>query len=118
MLVADAIYNDGGILDALWPIAYLLLAAAVMHPSMRALWENRDVELVRDGRARMVVLGTALFAVPGVVLLDDSGSDTALTLAIVTEVAALAAAWRITRIVDESNNARVVLAASEARFRA
>jgi len=64
-LVADGTYTDGSILDALWPIAYLLLAAAVMHPSMRALWEDRDVEPVRDGRARMVVLGTALFAVPG-----------------------------------------------------
>ena len=81
-LVADGTYTDGGILDALWPIAYLLLAAAVMHPSMRALWESRDVELVRDGRARMVVLGTALFAVPGVVLLDDSGSSTAIILAV------------------------------------
>ena len=35
-LVADGTYTDGGVLDALWPIAYLLLAAAVMHPSMRA----------------------------------------------------------------------------------
>jgi diguanylate cyclase (GGDEF)-like protein/PAS domain S-box-containing protein len=127
MLVADALYarfvangtySDGGILDALWPISYLLLAGAVMHPSMRALWEGRDSGLVRDGRARMVVLGTALFAVPGVVLLDDSGSGTALTLALITGVAAVAVAWRITRIVDESNHARVVLAESEARFRA
>src|SRR5689334_16127537 len=117
-LVADGTYADGGILDALWPIAYLLLAAAVMHPSMRALWEDRQVEPVRDGRARMVVLGTALFAVPGVVLLDDSGSSTAITLAVVTGIAAVAVAWRITRIVDQSNTARVVLAASEARFRA
>ena len=117
-LVADGTYSDGGVLDAVWPIAYLLLAAAVMHPSMRALWEDRAVEPVRDGRARMVLLGTALFAVPGVVLLDDSGSSTALTLAIVTAIAALAVAWRITRIVDQSNTARVVLAASEARFRA
>ena len=74
--------------------------------------------LVRDGRARMVVLGIALFAVPGVVLLDDSGSATAITLAVITGIAAVAVAWRITRIVDESNNARVVLGASEARFRA
>jgi diguanylate cyclase (GGDEF)-like protein/PAS domain S-box-containing protein len=116
--VADGTYTDGGILDAVWPIAYLLLAAAVMHPSMRALWQNTEVEPVRDGRARMIVLGTALFAVPGVVLLDDSGSSTALTLAMVTGVAAVAVAWRITRIVDQSNAARVVLAASEARFRA
>jgi diguanylate cyclase (GGDEF)-like protein/PAS domain S-box-containing protein len=117
-LVADGTYTDGGVLDALWPIAYLLLAAAVMHPSMRALWVGREAGLVRDGRARMVVLGTALFAVPGVVLLDDSGGTTALTLAIITGVAAIAVAWRITRIVDESNSARVVLSESEARFRA
>jgi diguanylate cyclase (GGDEF)-like protein/PAS domain S-box-containing protein len=117
-MVADATYVDGGFIDATWPIAYVLLAAAVMHPSMRALWEERDVGLVRNGRARMVVLGTALFAVPGVVLLDDSGSSTALALAVITGLAAAAVAWRIMRIVDESNNARVVLAASEARFRA
>ena len=104
--IADGTYTDGGLLDALWPIAYLLLAAAVMHPSMRALWESRDVELVRDGRARMVVLGAALFAAPGVVLLDDSGSSTAIILAFITGVAAVAVAWRIMRIVDESNNAR------------
>ena len=29
-------------LDALWPIAYFLLAAAVLHPSMRDLWYTRD----------------------------------------------------------------------------
>jgi diguanylate cyclase (GGDEF)-like protein/PAS domain S-box-containing protein len=117
-LVADGTYTDGTILDAIWPVAYLLLAAAVMHPSMQALWEHRDVEPVREGRARMVVLGTALFAVPGVVLLDDSGSSTALALGAVTAIAAIAVAWRITRIVDQSNAARVVLAESEARFRA
>jgi diguanylate cyclase (GGDEF)-like protein/PAS domain S-box-containing protein len=116
--LADGTYTDGGALDALWPIAYLLLAAAVMHPSMRQLWEEPDVALVRHGRARMIVLGTALFAVPAVVLLDDTGSGTAVVLAIITGVAAVAVAWRITRIVDESNHARVVLAASEARFRA
>lgn len=127
MLVADALYArfvaegayaDGGPLDALWPIAYLLLAGAVMHPSMRALWEGNDGGIVRGGRARMVVLGTALFAVPGVVLLEDSESGTAVALAIITGIAAIAVAWRITGIVDESNHARVVLAESEARFRA
>ena len=34
-LVADGAYIDGGALDALWPIAYFLLAAAALHPSMR-----------------------------------------------------------------------------------
>jgi diguanylate cyclase (GGDEF)-like protein/PAS domain S-box-containing protein len=117
-LVADGTYSDGGPLDALWPISYFLLAAAVIHPSMRALWEGEDGGLIRHGRARMIVLGAALFAAPAVVILDDSGSSTAVALAAVTGVAALGVAWRITRLVDESNQARVVLGESEARFRA
>ena len=117
-LVADGIYTDGTILDALWPISYILLAAAVMHPSMRALWDGNDVGIVRHGRARMVVLGAALFAIPGVLLIDGPRSTEALVLAIITGAAALAVAWRITGIVDESNRARVVLAESEERFRA
>ena len=40
-LVVDSTYVDGGALDALWPIAYFLLAAAVLHPSMRDLWYSR-----------------------------------------------------------------------------
>ncbi len=89
-----------------------------MHPSMRALWETGDAGLVRRGRARMVVLGAALFAAPAVVILDDSGSSAAVVLAVITGVAAVGVAWRITRLVDETNQARVVLAESEARFRA
>jgi diguanylate cyclase (GGDEF)-like protein/PAS domain S-box-containing protein len=117
-MVADGMYTDGGLLGALWPISYFLLAAAVMHPSMRALWEGDDAGLVRHGRARMVVLGAALFAPPAVMLLEDSNSSAALALAAVTAVAAVGVAWRISRLVDESNRARVVLGESEARFRA
>jgi diguanylate cyclase (GGDEF)-like protein/PAS domain S-box-containing protein len=115
-LVAEGAYHDGGVLDALWPIAYLLLAAAVMHPSMRALWDAGDAGLVRHGRARMVLLGAALFAAPAVVVVDGSGSP--VVLAVITGIAAAGVAWRITRMVDETNGARVVLAESEARFRA
>ena len=117
-LVADGTYVDGGALDALWPISYFLLAAAVMHPSMRELWEGSDGGIVRHGRARMVVLGTALFAAPAVVLLEDSVSRASIALALITGAAALGVAWRVTRIVDDSNHAREVLAEREARFRA
>jgi diguanylate cyclase (GGDEF)-like protein/PAS domain S-box-containing protein len=126
MLVADGVYarmlaensyRDGGPADALWPIAYFLLAAAVMHPSMRTLWEGA-ANPVRRERARMVVLGAALFAAPAVVILDDSGSSVAVTLAVITGVAALGVAWRIVRLVDESNHARAEIGESEARFRA
>jgi len=89
----------------------------VMHPSMRNLWEG-EANPVRRERARMVVLGTALFAAPAVVILDDSGSGASVTLAIIIGVAALGVAWRIVRLVDESNQARAEIGESEARFRA
>ena len=66
----------------------------------------------------MVVLGAALFAAPAVVILDDSGSSAAFTLAIITGVAAIGVAWRIVRLVDDSNQARAEIGESEARFRA
>ncbi len=116
-MLADNSYRDGAPADALWPLAYFLLAAAVMHPSMRNLWEGEASPLRRE-RARMVVLGAALFAAPAVVILDDSGSSAAFTLAAITGVAALGVAWRIVRLVDESNHARAEIAESEARFRA
>jgi diguanylate cyclase (GGDEF)-like protein/PAS domain S-box-containing protein len=116
-MLADGTYRDGGAADALWPVAYFLLAAAVMHPSMRTLWEGRANAVGRD-HARMVVLGVALFAAPAVVLLDDSGSKASVALAVITGVAALAVAWRIMHLVDESNQARTVISESEARFRA
>ncbi len=117
-MVADGSYLDGGPADVLWPIAYFLLAAAVMHPSMRTLWEG-EANPVRRERARMVVLGAALFAAPAVVHPRRLGFErSAVTLAVITGVAALAVAWRIVHLVDESNQARSEIGESEARFRA
>ncbi len=117
-LVADGTYSDGGALDALWPIAYFLLAAAALHPSMRNLWHTRDSGLVRHGRARMIVLGAALFSAPAVVVLDDAGSSEALALTAIVGVTAALVAWRIAKLVSETDRAREVLAESESRFRA
>jgi diguanylate cyclase (GGDEF)-like protein/PAS domain S-box-containing protein len=116
-MLADGTYHDGGAVDAIWPISYFLLAAAVMHPSMRTLWQG-EANPARRERARMVVLGIALFAAPAVVVLEDSGSSAAITLAVITAVAAVGVAWRIVRLVDASNQARAEMAESEARFRA
>ncbi len=117
-LIADGRYVDGGALDALWPMAYFLLAAAALHPSMRTLWYTSDIGLVRHGRARMIVLGAALFSAPAVVVLDDAGSSEALALTAIVGVTAALVAWRIARLVSETDRAREVLAESESRFRA
>ncbi|HEX5587176.1 MAG TPA: EAL domain-containing protein [Acidimicrobiia bacterium] len=117
-LVADSTYVDGGVLDALWPIAYSLLAAAILHPSMRAFGEARDPGLVRAGRARIVVLAAALFSVPAIVVIDGATSDEAVALTAIVAATAALVGWRITRLVTETNQAREEIGESEARFRA
>ena len=52
-LVVDNSYVEGSPLDALWPIAYVLFAAAVLHPSMREplVHPPYRVSCVTDARA-------------------------------------------------------------------
>ena len=116
-LIADGTYTDGSALDMLWPVAYFLLAGAVLHPSMRSLWFRRDTGLVRQGRARMIVLAAALFSAPAVLILDDATSGEAVALTAIVGVTAALIAWRIARLVSETDRAREVLTESDARFR-
>jgi diguanylate cyclase (GGDEF)-like protein/PAS domain S-box-containing protein len=118
-LVADGTYSDGGLLDAFWPVSYFLLAGAALHPSMRDLWSaDEQPGLVRQSRARMMVLGAALFLVPAVVLVDASGNSEAVALTVIIGLTAALVAWRIGRLVSEAERAREVITESEARFRA
>jgi diguanylate cyclase (GGDEF)-like protein/PAS domain S-box-containing protein len=117
-LIIDGSYSEGGALDALWPISYFLLAGAMLHPTMRDLWVTDEPEVLRHSRARMLVLGAALFLIPLVVVVDDAERRDAVTLTIIVGVAAALVAWRITRLVAETDLAREVLGDSEARFKA
>ena len=82
------------------------------------IWEPTDAGLVRTGRARIVVLAAALFSVPTMVVLDGASSDEAVALTAIIAATAALVAWRIARLVAETNQAREVLGESEARFRA
>jgi diguanylate cyclase (GGDEF)-like protein/PAS domain S-box-containing protein len=117
-LVADGTPNSVAGIDALWPVSYLLLACAAVHPSMRDLWQGADVGPAQYSRARMAMLGAALFAAPAVVIIDNGDSTPAAALAILTGVAAILVAWRIARLVADANRSREVISESEARFRA
>ena len=120
-LVADGRHVDGSPLDALWPIAYFLFAAAVFHPSMRTLW---DTQRHRTGASRT---GAHDRARRGAVL--GAGSrrprrrreQEAFALTAIVGVTAALVAWRIAKLVSETDRAREVLAESEVavpRFRA
>src|SRR5262249_51145550 len=127
MLGADIVYaqfvahgesGNDTLIDTLWPIAYLLLAGAVLHPTMRRLWDTEEGGPTQVSRARLAVLGAAMFAAPAVVILDDTENAQAAALATIAGVAAILVVWRIAQLVSETNRAREILGESEARFRA
>jgi diguanylate cyclase (GGDEF)-like protein/PAS domain S-box-containing protein len=117
-LVADGTSANSPVLDAMWPIAYVLLAAAALHPSMRKLWDSEPAAFNGHGHARVALLGAALFAAPAVVIIDNSHRVEAITLAAISGAAAMLVAWRIARLVADANRAHDTLSESEARFRA
>jgi diguanylate cyclase (GGDEF)-like protein/PAS domain S-box-containing protein len=117
-LVADGVYKDAGLVDALWPVSYFLLAAALMHPSLRGTAARVEITEASTIRPRMVLLGVALVAAPAIVLIDDSASPSALRIASLVGVTVGLVAWRLSRLVSETNEAREVIAGREARFRA
>src|SRR5712692_6631203 len=61
-IAAEGTYREGGLLDAIGPFAYVLLAAAVLHPSMQQLYNRHDTAARHNSRTRIVMLGIALFS--------------------------------------------------------
>ena len=117
-IVADGAYTDAMWTDALFPISYFLLAGALMHPSVRNLYARVETTDEQTIRPRMILLGVALLAAPAVILADEAGSSTAWKLTGIVGATMGLVAWRLSRLVEETNQARVVIAESEARFRA
>jgi len=61
-------YTPGGFTDSLWLVAYVLIVAAIWHPSA-SMELNCDVSQVEMSGRRLVVLGTASMLAPTVILL-------------------------------------------------
>jgi len=66
---AEGTYVDGGPLDVLWLISYLLWGAAALHRSMAAVFEPRPVAVALLGPVRMAFLLAALLTGPGLLVL-------------------------------------------------
>jgi diguanylate cyclase (GGDEF)-like protein/PAS domain S-box-containing protein len=117
-LVADGSYADAMWTDVLFPISYFLLAGALMHPSVRTLSARVETTQEQTIRPRMILLGAALLAAPGTILADQAASSAAWRITAIVGATMGFVAWRLSRLVQETNDARVVIAESEARFRA
>ena len=63
-------YQTGSPLDTGWMLACLLLGAAALHPSMRALSTAGDQRAARLSRGRLAALAGAAMIAPGVLVLQ------------------------------------------------
>jgi diguanylate cyclase (GGDEF)-like protein/PAS domain S-box-containing protein len=126
-LVADVLWNLGVRFDTDWeawlnplyPIAYAMIAAAALHPSMRVLSAPARTAMPRVHPAHMVLLGASIFVGPIAAVFgrDSGGAYDPLVLGGAWLVAALVVVRFIVAL-QESERARARAAASEERFRA
>jgi len=62
---------DGKLLDAGWLTFYLLLGAAALHPSMRAMTDRDSRAVARSGRGRMALLACAAVLAPAMLIAES-----------------------------------------------
>jgi len=62
--LAPSSYSAGSSIDSLFLLAYLLLAVAALHPSMKELSSPRSMPTLRVSPGRVLVLAAALLVVP------------------------------------------------------
>lgn len=84
--VSAASYRSGDWVDAAWLLAYVLWAAAALHPSMRALSQPRRSRSrqLRISPVRIALLVAALLSSPVVLLVQEARGVTLDVAAIVT----------------------------------
>jgi hypothetical protein len=74
--------------DGMYLVAYLLLGAAALHPSMAGLSEPARRRQARLGRGRLLAMGAAALVAPALLVVQRlQGSD--------IDVAAIAGAWAV-----------------------
>ncbi|MEW5990194.1 MAG: GGDEF domain-containing protein [Chloroflexota bacterium] len=71
----DESYVEGGWLDGLWLLAYLLFATAAVHPTMAEAFEPRPVAVALLGPLRLVLLGLAMLVGPALLAMGRSSAD-------------------------------------------
>lgn len=77
----EGTYVDGGLLDIVWLVAYLLFAMAALHPSMAEVFDARPVTVTLVGPIRLALLGGAMLVGP-VLLAIDSASTASIVLVV------------------------------------
>ncbi|WP_018880786.1 GGDEF domain-containing protein [Thioalkalivibrio sp. ALE30] len=78
-------YRAGGLTDALWLVAYALIAAAAWHPSARVEPRTHTSPAELSGR-RLLILGAASVLVPMVILATAGGETETIRVAAIASI--------------------------------
>jgi diguanylate cyclase (GGDEF)-like protein len=71
----DETYVEGGWLDGVWLVAYLIFATAAVHPTMTEAFEPRPVAVALLGSLRLILLGLAMLVGPALLAMGRSTAD-------------------------------------------
>ena len=96
----DGTYVDGGVIDSLWLIAYLVFGMAAMHPTMAAIFEPRPIAVALLGPLRLALLGAAMLVGPALLAIGNTDGDSiASVVAIATAVLSVLVLVRLSGVV-------------------
>jgi diguanylate cyclase (GGDEF)-like protein/PAS domain S-box-containing protein len=106
-------------LDYLWPVSYLFIAAAAIDPSMVFLSRAQCPEGRARYRARVALLGSALFVGPAVVVVASIEGERVdpWVFGLVSALVAALVMWRIVQLNSVTAKAHEAVQESEKRLR-
>ena len=71
----DGTYVDGGLLDGVWLLGYILFGAAALHPTMAGVFDPRPIAVALLGPIRLALLGGAMLVGPVLLAIGQTGAD-------------------------------------------
>ena len=71
----DGTYVDGGALDSVWLVGYVVFGMAAMHPTMAVVFDPRPVTVALLGPVRILLLGAAMLVGPVLLAIGHAGAD-------------------------------------------
>ena len=96
----DGTYVDGGLLDGVWLVAYILFAAAALHPTMVGVFAPRPMAVAMLGPTRLALLGAAMLVGPVLLTINHATADGfAVIVAVATATTSILVVFRLAGIV-------------------
>jgi diguanylate cyclase (GGDEF)-like protein len=80
-------YIDGGLLDGVWLIAYVLFGTAALHPTMAGVFDPRPIAVALLGPIRLALLGGAMLVGPALLTIDSSSTDSIVIIVAIATAA-------------------------------